>query len=83
LIIVALFVTPRHYHSLNKVATLILLQFLSGVNAVAQTEDGYIWLGTHKGLVRFDGIEFKVEGIYPEKEPRNILVKCLAPSRNG
>jgi len=26
------------------------------VNAIAQTPDGYIWLGTEFGLVRFDGI---------------------------
>src|SRR5215469_14990798 len=26
------------------------------VNAVAQTPDGYIWLGTDAGLVRFDGV---------------------------
>ena len=30
------------------------------VNAIAQTPDGYLWLGTNGGLVRFDGIQFKV-----------------------
>ncbi|MEO7273503.1 MAG: two-component regulator propeller domain-containing protein, partial [Vicinamibacterales bacterium] len=30
------------------------------VNAVAQTADGYIWLATEEGLVRFDGIRFTV-----------------------
>ncbi|MDB6053016.1 MAG: sensor signal transduction histidine kinase [Verrucomicrobiales bacterium] len=29
------------------------------VNSVAQSTDGYIWLGTQNGLVRFDGLEFK------------------------
>ena len=29
------------------------------ITAVTQTKDGYIWLGTQKGLVRFDGFEFK------------------------
>lgn len=28
------------------------------VNAFAQTPDGYLWIGTDKGLVRFDGINF-------------------------
>ena len=28
--------------------------------SIAQTPDGYIWFGTLAGLVRFDGIEFKV-----------------------
>ena len=30
------------------------------VTAVIQTRDGYIWLGTEEGLVRFDGIHFTV-----------------------
>ena len=30
------------------------------VNSVVQTPDGYLWLGTQNGLVRFDGIAFKV-----------------------
>jgi ligand-binding sensor domain-containing protein len=28
------------------------------VNALAQTGDGYLWIGTSSGLVRFDGIRF-------------------------
>jgi ligand-binding sensor domain-containing protein/signal transduction histidine kinase len=28
------------------------------VSAVAQTEDGYLWVGTHEGLARFDGSKF-------------------------
>ncbi|WP_263385244.1 sensor histidine kinase [Granulicella arctica] len=30
------------------------------VRAIVQTPDGYIWLGTDDGLVRFNGYEFKV-----------------------
>jgi signal transduction histidine kinase/ligand-binding sensor domain-containing protein len=31
----------------------------SAVTGLAQTSDGYLWIGTHKGgLVRFDGMEF-------------------------
>ena len=29
------------------------------ITALAQTPDGYLWLGTPKGLVRFDGAQFK------------------------
>jgi signal transduction histidine kinase/ligand-binding sensor domain-containing protein len=32
----------------------------SSVNAVAQTSDGYLWLATEEGLVRFDGMSFVV-----------------------
>ncbi len=30
------------------------------VTSIAQTPDGYLWLGTFNGLARFDGIRFKV-----------------------
>ena len=30
------------------------------VNSIVQTPDGYLWLGTQNGLVRFDGVTFKV-----------------------
>lgn len=30
------------------------------VTSIVQTQDGYIWLGTFGGLVRFDGIKFTV-----------------------
>src|SRR5580692_6024086 len=30
--------------------------FPGAVNAIAQTPDGYLWLGTEFGLLRFDGI---------------------------
>jgi ligand-binding sensor domain-containing protein len=27
-------------------------------NAISQTQDGYVWIGTESGLVRFDGVRF-------------------------
>lgn len=30
------------------------------VTSFAQTSDGYLWIGTEKGLVRFDGLSFRV-----------------------
>ena len=33
------------------------------VNAVAQTRDGYLWLGTDAGLARFDGVHCRVFGL--------------------
>jgi diguanylate cyclase (GGDEF)-like protein len=32
----------------------------STVNALAQTPDGYLWVGTYDGLARFDGLRFDV-----------------------
>ncbi|MDB6112051.1 MAG: hypothetical protein JWR69_3801, partial [Pedosphaera sp.] len=32
----------------------------NSVTSIVQTRDGYLWLGTYNGLVRFDGVRFKV-----------------------
>jgi len=32
----------------------------NSVNAIAQTSDGYLWVGTREGLARFDGLRFTV-----------------------
>ena len=29
------------------------------VNGIAQTADGYLWIGTDRGLLRFDGFDFR------------------------
>jgi ligand-binding sensor domain-containing protein/signal transduction histidine kinase len=37
------------------------------ITAVAQTSDGYLWIGTEKGLVRFDGLNFhQFERAHPD-----------------
>src|SRR5215472_3275799 len=30
----------------------------NSVTAIAQTPDGYLWIGTYNGLARFDGVRF-------------------------
>ncbi len=37
------------------------------VNAIAQTPDGYLWLGTRRGVVRYDGLTFRL--FSPEDNP--------------
>lgn len=34
--------------------------FLSAPNTITQTTDGYIWVGTIQGLMRFDGVKFSL-----------------------
>jgi PAS domain S-box-containing protein len=37
------------------------------ITAIAQTSDGYLWIGTDKGLVRFDGFNFhQLERAHPD-----------------
>src|SRR5579883_1066064 len=55
----------------------------STVYSVIQTRDGYLWLGTQGGLVRFDGVRFTpVESIYPSA-PTNIWVRDLMQDAQG
>ena len=35
------------------------------VRAIAQTADGYLWIGTDNGLIRFDGFNFQVVPLTP------------------
>ena len=54
------------------------------INALAQTNDGYLWLGSSTGLYRFDGILF--ERIEPRSGgtfPSNNIFALLASSDGG
>src|SRR5467141_2116077 len=36
------------------------------IDAITQTADGYLWMGTEKGLVRFDGVNFRLTSSFSE-----------------
>src|SRR5467141_1388912 len=36
------------------------------IHTIAQTADGYLWMGTEKGLVRFDGFNFRLVAAFSE-----------------
>jgi signal transduction histidine kinase/ligand-binding sensor domain-containing protein len=36
------------------------------IDAITQTRDGYLWMGTAKGLVRFDGVNFRLTSAFSE-----------------
>ncbi|WP_297833009.1 ligand-binding sensor domain-containing diguanylate cyclase [Thermomonas sp.] len=44
------------------------------VNTMAQTPEGYLWLGTWEGIVRYDGLEFQIfdRGNTPELKDNGI-----------
>ena len=57
---------------------------LPGVQAIAQTTDGYLWLGTGSGLIRFDGMHFfHWEPSNGEKLPSNDIRFLVASGRRG
>jgi len=53
------------------------------IRALAQTRDGYLWIGTTSGLVRFDGLRFtRFEPPAGESLPGRLVVRLVA-SRDG
>jgi len=57
--------------------------FKSGISAIAQTPDGYIWLGTQFGLLRFDGVnKFPWQPPNHQQLPQGV-VRSLLAARDG
>jgi ligand-binding sensor domain-containing protein/signal transduction histidine kinase len=52
------------------------------VYAIAQSNDGYLWIGTQSGLVRFDGLNFRLVTHAPAL-PNNVSVLGFANGRDG
>ncbi len=53
------------------------------VQALAQTKDGFLWLGTEAGLVRFDGIEFETYDRSSTPALPGSDIRCLLVARDG
>jgi ligand-binding sensor domain-containing protein/signal transduction histidine kinase len=49
----------------------------NSVNALIQSREGYLWLGTYNGLVRFDGVRFTVFDAGNTPAMRNSRVTSL------
>lgn len=45
------------------------------VNAITQSHDGYLWLGTDEGLARFDGLHYRVFGL--QDGLKNLQISAL------
>jgi ligand-binding sensor domain-containing protein len=52
------------------------------IRAIQQTRDGYLWLGTANGLLRFDGVNFTTFGLSTGSLKDNEI-GCLAQDREG
>lgn len=55
----------------------------NSVQAIAQTADGYVWLGTQDGLARFDGVRFTVWNKENTPQIKHNNIRALRESKNG
>jgi len=55
----------------------------NSVLSLIQDKTGYIWVGTRSGLVRFDGVAFRVFNQWNTKTLKNNNILALYEDRNG
>ncbi len=55
----------------------------NSINAIVQTPDGYLWIGTQEGLVRFDGVRFTVFDKSNTAAINNNYITSLSVDRSG
>jgi signal transduction histidine kinase/ligand-binding sensor domain-containing protein len=53
------------------------------VQALAQTSDGFLWLGTEAGLVRFDGVAFQTYDRNSNPALPGADIRCLLATAGG
>ncbi|MFN0084785.1 MAG: two-component regulator propeller domain-containing protein [Blastocatellia bacterium] len=53
------------------------------VQAIIQTRDGYLWIGTQEGLVRFDGVRFTVFDKQNTPGLKNSSINALLDGKDG
>ena len=55
----------------------------AAVEALAQTEDGFLWLGSGTGLIRFDGIRFELYEPPAHQSMPSTNVSALSATRDS
>ena len=55
----------------------------NSVETILQTRDGYLWVGTEEGLVRFDGASFEVFDTRNTKALGDDFIQTLCETRDG
>jgi signal transduction histidine kinase/ligand-binding sensor domain-containing protein len=57
--------------------------FATKPNSIAQTSDGYLWIGTGEGLLRFDGVRFSPWAAHKGQKLPNSFIWSLLAARDG
>jgi signal transduction histidine kinase/ligand-binding sensor domain-containing protein len=84
---------PTSGYSLDRDRTIAQLHYTfwsetdgapSQISALAQTEDGYLWIGSTRGLFRFDGVKFEEFKPQPGVElPSHSIYSLMATPDGG
>ena len=54
------------------------------VHTIAQSSDGYLWIGADKGLVRFDGLAFRlIQPVKPTVQQDQSILALVADAIGG
>ena len=53
------------------------------VNGIAQTTDGYLWIGTDRGLIRFDGFNFRPVSLTSIAVAANVSILQVLTDAGG
>src|SRR5512140_1584049 len=55
----------------------------NSVLSIAQTQDGYLWVGTRGGLARFDGVRFAIFDQRNQPTWSSDVINALCAARDG
>ena len=56
---------------------------VNGIKTITQSKDGYLWLGTAVGLLRFDGVDFNLIDLTRVPGIRSTIVTSFANANDG
>ncbi|MCP5051063.1 MAG: hypothetical protein GY940_28120, partial [bacterium] len=55
----------------------------NSVRTIRQTRDGYLWIGTQDGLVRFDGVDFDPFTWEKSPQSKGNVIRALYEDQHG
>lgn len=55
----------------------------NSINAIAQDDEGFIWIGTSAGLLQYDGYSYRDFKEYDALPVANSRIRCIVPDPDG